>query len=105
MKRKGNGLTITELHRRYFRFLLYVKHTALLANLIPNTSFRYKRKAEKLFFKKIALGARLLFWHEETGGTAPYISLKIPGSFSRLIFQRSSEWLHMEVHCGTKTCQ
>ena len=58
--------------------------------------------AEKLFFKKIALGARLLFWHEETGGTALYISLKIPGSFSRLIFQRSSEWVHMEYPAKQK---
>ena len=24
----------------------------------------------------------MLFWHEETGGTAQYISLKIPGRFS-----------------------
>ena len=27
----------------------------------------------------------------------PYISLKIPGIFSRPFFQISSEWLHMEV--------
>ena len=59
--------------------------------------------AKKLFFKT-ALGTMLLFWHEETEETDPYISLKIPGSFSRFFSQSSSEWLHMEVLYKTKTC-
>ena len=50
------------------------------------------------------MGTRLLFWHEETVRTAPYISLEIPGSFSRFFVQSSSEWLHMEVPYKTKTC-
>ena len=34
-----------------------------------------------------------LFWHEGAEETAPYISLKIPESFSEIIFQGSFEWL------------
>ena len=34
-----------------------------------------------------------LFWHKGTEETAPYISLKIPERFSRIIFRGSSGWL------------
>ena len=44
----------------------------------------------------------MFLWGEETEKTGPYISLKIAGSFSRLFFQSSSEWLHMEVPCKIK---
>ena len=45
----------------------------------------------------------MLFWDEETEETGPCISLKIAGSFTRLFFQSSSEWLHMEVPYKIKT--
>ena len=32
-----------------------------------------------------------LFWHDGTEETAPYVSLKIPESFSRIIFRGSSD--------------
>ena len=34
-----------------------------------------------------------LFWHKGTEETAPHICLKIPESFSRIIFRGSSKWL------------
>ena len=55
--------------------------TSSLAYLFAITGRR------KNYFFKITLRKRLLFCHEETEGTAPYISLKIPGSFTRLLFQ------------------
>ena len=56
------------------------------------------RKISSFYYKQnICLLQPKLFWYERTEGTAPYISLKIPERFSRIIFQGSSEWLHVEV--------
>ena len=74
-----------------------------MANLVLSASYRYKMKAKKLFSKNYS-GDEVAVWYEETKGNPPYISLKIPRSFSRLFFQSSSESLLMEVPYKTKTC-
>ena len=66
--------------------------TSSPAHLFAITGRRKNHFSFKLFW-----GRGCCFGMNKTEGTAPYISLKIPGSFARLFFQSSFEWLHMEV--------